>query len=704
MAENTSDTGTDESLDSEEMTIEECILHLHDTISPYVQQNPTSTNTQLFCMLALLNAYVPESYLLLPDCQQILGPPDPIHGGPPFEERMKPFTILINTSNPSPGHISFIHQMFAQAAVEVLCSFNISMSDKVEELMVKLCGDEVQPYIIPFIKDLLTKREMGAIRQDKFSRMIEDILKREGFYPALSVLMTASNKFHLNPIFPQAVARLNYIARKPSDYRRAEQWANKAIERAPGSSYMADTLGQIHKNRLMKTSIVNTADRAFAAFEDVERKAENEAGPEMVGEGTVNTSNSFNNRGLFGFIQVAKIAYEKCNTQQREHLIQNTKRNRKVEDIFKFFSWYLTYSKPDMKTLEPSYFWKDVSRCYKYFTTETAAESTSFSGLLDCLNHGLFTSRGKRAGFQEDTKTVFELEEIQGALKASYEENVNDIRVAERYILSNIILSNRMPDSPQLTPVRELQAIIQRFLSAELQRRSPEFYLLVLLLFWPEEQPPVVQSKDDEEVGQLDTDDDNSEDTTWEDTEINEEPAANTEPEQLPPDLNLLDSNLQQYVTFMETAFERAGYAKYLRGRYLLPLFFLGKGTGLCKWIHKSTLDAIVEENVDAELVGAQGNIKLEKTIMINDMWINGEVWLLPKIRDILLPIRVEPYHPLIGPRLKEEPVLVCVGGQRIKAMLNNVGPDASVMSYYLGFNIQGLVVFKAGSEALVVP
>ncbi|XP_044038959.1 sterile alpha motif domain-containing protein 9-like isoform X2 [Siniperca chuatsi] len=687
---------------TETLTKEEYI-HLFENVSQYVQQNPKSKNTQLFSFLALLNAYIPESYLLMSECQKILGPPDPIHGGPPFEERMEPFTVFINVSSPSLEPVCMIHSVAAKIAVGQLAKLGISRSTTMKNFMISLCGDQPQRHIIQFITDILLKREMGEKGKDKFSRLTEDIRMQENVYNAVSVLKTASDKLREKPIFPQTISRLYYNSRITTKYQRAEEWAKNAIKRAPNNSYVADTLGQIHKNCLMREAkqpedILYMANEAFRAFKDVEMKADKEEGPEMKDTaGIVSISNSFNNRGLFGFIQVAKIAFEKLNKERssEEHrgFIQNLK--MEVEAKFDFFEWYLTYSKPDKKSLEPRYFWKDVALCYEHYTTKTAAESTSFPGLLDCLNHGLFTSKGRRARFEEAEKTVSDLEAIRDDLKTAYEANVNDVEAAERYILSNIILSNKMHDFPQLTSVKELQTIMHRFLGTEVRRRSPEFYLLVLLLFWPEEEPQVVQEEDDEEVEQLSTEDDQ----TWEDEDRDEEQETRAEPAQLSPDL-MFDPDLQQHVTFMEEAFERAKYAKYLRGRYLLPLFFLGKGSGLSKWIHKSRLDAIVEQKVDAELADEQGKRMKEKWRRINKIWIKREVWRVPEIQDILLPVQVEVSHSTTMPMEHEKKkVFVCAGGKKIMAT-TEVEPDASALSpllFYLGFTIQGPVIFKAG-------
>ncbi|KAG7221490.1 hypothetical protein INR49_002465, partial [Caranx melampygus] len=612
------------SVTGEEVTPEEHLQDLDDILQ-YVENYPRATNTQLFSMLALLKAYLPESYLLMAECQQVLGPPDPIHGGPPFEERMKPFTGFITTSSPTPGKVSMIHQMCAQRAVELLAESGISRSSIVKKLFL-LCGSEPQPHLIQFIKDLLTKREIG---------------KRE----------TASCKFQENPIFPQTISRLNYKRKRP-DFKTAEDWAKKAIKRAPHNSYVADTLGQVYKNRLIKkpkgsSEVLQMTDEALKAFKDVEEKAEAERGPDTEDTaGTVSISNIFNNRGHFGFIKVANIAFDKLPVQQRWQFIQDKKRK------------------------------------FKNYTTESASESTSFPGLLDCLNHGLFMSKGRRAGLE---KTVSDLEEIRSSLKNTYEENVDDVKAAERYILSNIILNNRKPLSPQLTPLRDLQEIIHQFLVSEERHRSPEFCLLVLLLFWPEQQPQVVQEKDDEEVDQQAAEDSTSEDKKQ---DTRGEPSLQPLDPKFQPDL-------QRYITFMEEAYQRE-YAKHLRGRYLVPLFFLGKGSGLSKWIHKSRLDAIVERKVDAELAEEQDNSDEMKMKRINNMWINGEVWQVPEIQDILLPFHVElPQSNTTSQGHEEGKMSVCIGGKKIQASIEDeLKASVSPQLLYLGFNIQGPVLF----------
>ncbi|XP_043952809.1 sterile alpha motif domain-containing protein 9-like [Gambusia affinis] len=636
-------------------------------ISAHVKDHPMSSNTKLFSVLALLNAYVPNSYLNMEECREILGPPDPIHGGPPFEDRMQPFSELIRVSG---SEVRLIHPDVAARSVDLLACLGIPRSSLAQECVSLRCGDEVQPHTVQFVRDLLTRREMGPKGKEKFSLLIKDIIEKETFDKALLVLTKASNKFKDKHIFPQTVARLYYIEGRSPNFNAAEKWAKEAIKRAQNNSYAADTLGQVYKNHLLRganqsSEVKEMAEKAFKAFKDEEMKADKELDPELSEyDDCANISNSFNNRGHFGFIQVAKIVSEK---HKHNNPLKDTLK-LEVEDKFEFFEWYLSYSQPDRTTVEPDYFWRDVATCYQKYTAKDATDSTSFPALLDCLNHGLFVSKEKRA-FQSGVteKTRPQLEQTRDELKAAHEENVEDVKMAQRYILSNIILNNKETHSPQHALVRELQAILQRFLPTGANSRDPEFYLLVLLLFWPEDQ---------------------FQDQTLEEADV-EENNTGEESEQPPPGL-MYELDMEKYVALMEKAYDKV-YAKYLRGRYLLPMFFLGKGSGLSRWIHRSRLDKEVERMVETQLANEPSDTNRNKMKMkIIDMWSSGKVWQLPEIQDMLQPVQMEATQ-----SGEDHEVFLSVGGKKIRKSLCQVDHVSESKRFYLGFNIKGPVIFE---------
>ncbi|KAM8900594.1 sterile alpha motif domain-containing protein 9-like [Spinachia spinachia] len=638
-------------------------------ILSYVRVQPDATNTRLFSFLALFNTYHTESFLPMSKCQQILGPPDPIHGGPPFETRMEPFDTVIKVSDQRCS----MDQEDARLSVELLDSVGISRSTTVKNLMISLCGDQPQAQMLRFIRDLLTKREVvdsgrQGKKKENFSRLIEDISK-ENFHYAVSVLKTASDILRQNHIYPQTLSRLYYIRGGTGKFNQAEKWAKTAIERAPNNSFVADTLGQVYKNRLTKEAryrpleaTVRMANKALEAFEDVERKAESEEGQEMVEmAGTINISKTFNNRGLYGFIKVAKIFLENLPPTERRRYAQNVE--MKVRAEFDFFERYLTYSQLDQTSTEPHYFWKDIVRCYEMCTTQRVAESATFAGLLRAQNRRLFTSMERWASFAEAEQTVSDLERIQDELRAAHEADPDNVPAAQSYILSNILLGNAMHDSPKLTCVSELQAITRRLLDTP--NKTPELHLLAVLLFWPEEE-----RKTDEPP----------------------ESCTSAGPELHSVEF-VFNLDVQRYVTLMEKAYMTSD-AKYHRGRCLLPQFFLGKGPGLSRWIHKSRLDKIVENEVNKELAESVESAH-EKWERFNKKWISGDVWRLLEIQHMLLPIQLKlPNSPTMPQKQEKEEVYA--QGTKITAE-TTPGPYSALSTqlFYLCFTIQGPVVFQ---------
>ncbi|KAK9956989.1 hypothetical protein ABG768_014687 [Culter alburnus] len=178
------------------------------------------------------------------------------------------------------------------------------------------------------------------------------------------------------------------------------------------------------------------------------------------------------------------------------------------------------------------------------------------------------------------------------------------------YVLANIIL---MFDGPS-ERVEELQASLHKLWVSKKQGRSPEFYLLILLLFWFDEAQPRIPN---------------------------------------PPDL-------EDCVRYMAESYEKK-YRKYLRGRYLVPLFFFGEENGL---LHSSKLHQNDDVGSLELLLKGDGVSCLQR--------ISGEVKKDLKVFAIRdgKQIQVIPH----------EPASVYKQGK---------------VSFYLGFNIRGPVAFN---------
>ncbi|XP_035609289.2 sterile alpha motif domain-containing protein 9-like [Oncorhynchus keta] len=641
---------------------------------------------QLLAFLSLVNAYVPGSHLLESQCQAFLGTQDPIYVGPSFEQRMEPFSHLIVTFPSQQGqhkHVRMAHPLIAQQCVKVLATAGVNRSDTARNFLTDFCGEEVQQHLLPVIKDMLTKREitvdhqqnttreMGEERKDMFSRLIHDIEDNEFKSNCVSVLQLASEKITQNPFFPQALARFFYL--RMGEYGEAEQWAKIAKDRDPKNSFVADTLGQVYKkhlnSRVHDTSIsaqdiLQLAVKAFEAFKDVERAAENEQGADMQDDGVTKVSHIFNNRGLFGYLQVANIVFDSLvsldNNWQKVLTMEisadsffisiGQKKLLKykpliislrdeVERKCEFFDGYLTYSKPSMKINEPNYFQTDVKNCYcKYVGTCTPIHSESaigvplqklkeemaitFPGLLCCLDKGYDESNLSRI-----TKLWEEIQECE-----KNKDGGGENQASQNFILANIILSKVEAASPMLTPLPILRRTLERHLLANHGNQTPEFYLLVRLLFWPEEH---------KKIG--------------------------------------FNIDLNKLIIEMQDSYNNT-YKKHLRSRYLRPLIFLGKGEGLSRLVHRSKIDNLfVEENQMARPEARPDTI--------DQKWSSGEVWRKPSVQDLLFPVNGV---------VRQHRVFACVDGKEIEVCADQQSKvwKSGDVCFYLGFTIRGPVAY----------
>ncbi|PWA25515.1 hypothetical protein CCH79_00020219 [Gambusia affinis] len=242
-----------------------------------VERKRKPLKTQLLSFLSLLNAYVPGSYLLESDCSDFLKHDHSLQG--------------------------------------------VARSDTARDFLLRFCPDEVSPCLLGFIKDLLTKREHkkdGSIEDsdmEKFSTLILNINEVEDKNQSASVLKVASKKFDKNSLFPQALARLYYG--ELEDFKEAEFWAKKAIERDPKKSFIADTLGQVHKNHLRNKrlsieprELLQLAQKAIEAFEHEEKLAEEEHRKSLTEDEKSKVLWGLNTTGQFGFLQVCNILFD----------------------------------------------------------------------------------------------------------------------------------------------------------------------------------------------------------------------------------------------------------------------------------------------------------------------------------------------------------------------------------------------------------
>ncbi|XP_037615553.1 sterile alpha motif domain-containing protein 9-like isoform X2 [Sebastes umbrosus] len=599
-----------------------------------VKRAKRTQKTQLAAFLSLLNAYVPGSYLLESQCLDFFKHDRDFS----LEDRMEHFSHLIVTFQhdlESEKKVCMAHPMIARCCTELMAEAGLTRSDTARNFLTCLCSDEVPPFLLGFVKDMLTKRRpkrrpkrspitSTEIEEDKekYSRLILDIQENEGDEQSVLVLELASDLFTQNPFFPQALARFYYIEVK--DYNLAEMWAEKAKLRDPQNSFVADTLGQVHKNHLKNLKrpsnpreILQLATKAVDAFKDEERLAENERGMDMKGDGNTKVSTVFNTRGLLGYLQVCNLVYDLLvkqndiwrrvltksvslgsvleslgdNTLFRFNDLINSLRDE-IERKCAFLNKYLTYSKPDMKKDDPKYFSKGISECYGNYVGNSPSDEFKQKGadLIQKLKQNLAdTSAGVLSCLDREC-TESDLKEIT----TWWEE---------------IFL--------QKDSVTSLVNYIQEKMPL-IHEDSPELHMLTLLLCWP-------------------TDSD---------------------------DKCVLD--LSKLILHMRCSYDHA-YEMHFRSRYLRPLFFIGNGQDLNRIVHRKVLEEMF----------------LEKT----SNWSNKKIFKDPKVQARLLKVKGE---------VRNYRVYATIGGILIEVDANcqNSLWRQGQVSFYLGFTIRGPVAF----------
>uniref|UniRef100_A0A673JAU2 Uncharacterized protein n=1 Tax=Sinocyclocheilus rhinocerous TaxID=307959 RepID=A0A673JAU2_9TELE len=589
--------------DAEKLITEEMVNH--------IEKDTKSSSTRLLSFLALINSYVPGSHLSKLVCEDFIKEEWPTdEGKPSLETIMKPFEDLIvifSEGEQEDRCVRLAHPMIADACLKRFTEHNVTRFDIAIDFLNSMVNGNESNYE-QICKSMFITRPEGLMEKEKFSKLILDIMheSENNSEQCICLLELASGLFSADPFYPQALARFYYIeVKEENKYVEAEHWAKMAIERDPQNSHIRDTLGQIHKNHLRKigieagktcTDVENVlaiAKSAIDAFKDVEKAAENES----------ENDTGFNNRGLFGFLQVYKIIHPTPLEQQHSDFISGLRGD--VESRYDFFEWYLAFSRLSLNTEEPDYFHEDVEECYKkYFTQGEQTDETT-------LNEKKMKSFGGLLHFLKSDINV--LKEHQRALKHPRSDNETQTVL---YILANIVLSQ---SGEQCEQAEDLQARLQKLWLREIQDRSPEFYLLILLLFWPDEAQPGITN---------------------------------------PP-------NLEKCFKKMHHLYKEK-YQKYLRRRYLVPLFFFGKGKGLESLVHTSKLDQIALEL----LTEGDEHVEIKDLPRINGQVRKHKVFAIRREKQI--------------PVTPHNPSSVCKPGQ---------------VSFYLGFTIRGPVAYNIRYE-----
>ncbi|XP_024654907.2 sterile alpha motif domain-containing protein 9 [Maylandia zebra] len=623
----------------------------------HIKRTNKPLKMQLAAFLCLLNAYVPGSYLLESQCLDFLRRDK--FGHLSLEDQMQPFSHLIVTfqqGERSEKKVCMAHNMIAQCCTEQLANAGVTRSDTTRHFLNSFCRSYVPPYLLGFIKDMLNKREITVIEdpthgikewKEKFSRLIQDITKREDEGNSLSVLIMASNKFYEVSLFPQTLARFYYI--QLEDYYNAEIWAKEAKRRAPWSSFVADTLGQVHKSHLKKmpvytrpSEILQLAQKAIEAFEDEEKLAKNEHAKGKQGDGNVKVLRALNTRGLFGYLEVCSLLYDHLirhdelwkqvltRTVSLDSVLKSTgDRNivrfkelinslrDLVEKRFEFFDTFLTYSYSVVKRDDSSYMSRKTIECYKKYVGDAEPNDQLQKAFHKLKQKLAVTSPGVLSCLERCTRS--DTKDIAVWWREICQHKHSATHALLNYVLANIMLIN-MKEPPSSADYQS--SFREKMpLAPEMQ---PKFHMLALLLCWPTD---------------------------------GEHELASDLPHLIQ---NILHSYEQEYKSLFQS-------------RYLRPIFFLGPGQGLNRLVHRRNL----------EILWTQDALEDAKT-----NWRNDDIFTDPTVQGKLLRIEgiVQDYR-----------LYATFGDTEIELDANRKDSlwKKGHVFFYLGFTIGGPVAYN---------
>ncbi|XP_009510531.2 sterile alpha motif domain-containing protein 9-like [Phalacrocorax carbo] len=681
--------------------------------------NTASKEAQLVCYLTLLNAYVRTSTVSISLCEEFLG----INSreiGCSKDKLIEKMKICSNILIYDQVHeytrykgLRIIHPLIASHCLtELKLTYDLPKS----EITLHLLKEDLfyksslkQDKLIRDTQTLLITRqrkEHGDESDTLFSPLIEAIHREEKSGNVECVLKQASARFEQNAYICQALARYFYIKERKFD--SALYWAKAAKQRAPHNSYISDTLGQVFKNKLRTAEskaksavlraeeleyLLELAQNASNAFRESQQQAEN-AGNEQYShhQKFKRKFETYNTAGYQGEIETGlyvidvlrQVPFFRKDLQCRKNMIKYLSGNTDLavdntegemvkvlecytsflcnlrsrlkrafdffEDYFVFFKTqtnekevvdaklyekvqerftkykeiFCDFSFEQLKSQQVSK-WPMSQHIKAYRDTVEASKAGSFSGILEYLHRNHRNDDG-------------EIEDIVEAYAFLCEENAQaTLKDKQNLILANVVLNCIKPITANL--YSKLESLLLNILQeVEPTSHCVEPFFLASLFFWPQN------------IKQL-----------------NEE-----------------SSKMETFVRRLSESFKEL-YGTLHRSRQPVALFYLAKGSGLNRFVHKGKIDQLFRSLSEQDL---------------NSLWQSGNIWKEQAVQDLLLPLHGRAEGKVIyidyGSnetfRIPVQPVPSC--------LLKN-GPNIERVSFYLAFSIAGLLAYNTQSLSL---
>ncbi|NXE26338.1 SAM9L protein, partial [Ardeotis kori] len=684
--------------------------------------NTASKPARLVCYLTLLNTYVTTSTISITLCEEFLemSSQEIACSKDKLIEKMGICSniLIYNQVQESTRYkgLRIIHPLIAsQCLTELKLTYGLPKSEITLQLLKEdffYKSSSKQDKLIRDIQTLLITRqrkERGDDPDTLFSPLIEAIHREEKCSNVECVLTQASARFEQNACICQALARYFYI--KEKKYDPALHWAKAAKQRAPHNSYISDTLGQVFRSMLRNyveskaKSEVPSAEElncwlalavnASRAFREAQLQAETAHNEQYLHHQKPKRKfQTYNTAGYWGEIETSLYVidvlwripfFSKNDLQCRKNMTKylsgnsvlnvdnpNTKNEMvkvlehyssflcnlrsRLKRAFDFFKDYFVFFKTQMneKEVVEAKLYEKVQERFKKYTeifcdfsfeqlkskqvskwpmpqyieacrdTVEASKAGSFSGILEYLH------RNHRNADRE-------IEDIVEAYAFLCEKDAQaTLKDKQNFILANVVLNCIKPKSSKLRASKVLRSLLLSILQ-ELEPTAPcvEPFFLASLLFWPQ-------------------------------------------------NINQLNEDSRKMETFVRRLRESSSelYGTLYHSRQPVSLFYLGKGSGLNRFVHKGKIDQLFSSLSEQEL---------------NSLWQSGNIWKKQAVHDLLLPLNGRAEGKVIYIDYGSNEIFR-IPVQSVPSCLLKKGPNMERVSFYLGFSIDGLLAYNTQS------
>lgn len=659
----------------------------------------TSAASRFLLYVALLNTYVQNSFISQSHYEALLGLSTYIDKlrQPVFEMSLNDQTKLIFLHlRDERTHIESIRIIHPRVAEEILKQL-LGKQKRQGTLARELLGEKVlfehrfgSDDYLAFLRALLNRRSRvsrGDENDTLFSPFIEHVRKNESPELALELLKEAYECFHEDAFFAQTIARLYYSYEK---FAEAKIYAERAAKKLPNNSYILNTKGQVYRrwfeaklkaiesNNIAKTAknmapAVEIALTAIECFKHCQKVAE--AHPETM-----------NKLGFFAEVEVGCSLLKLISSIQEfadrddssleciKYLTTQDYIPEKIKDAWEPFHGRLKHLKNTIKeslewiSEDLSYFQKDIfghedetsespedtvrnplkslsqasSEYGKYLSgvsgkhlmasksVLTHANPNTKRMIIYHLGGGTLTSIFFKLNNQQEKDT----KDLQTILSL-YPSNPLSAKFSQidiiNYIAANIALKCLSPQSPGVATLQVLQALSHQF-PTDKRKCSPSALFLLTMLFWPEDH-----QKEDEK--------------------------------------NKNYEIVQSAIEYLQRDYWTKIKDIPPRKRRLYTHFFLGNGTGLDKFVHKS-----MTERYTKGLTVHERRMK----------FYTGEAWKMPEVAQMLKSVSGWTEDGVVyleGPRKKKFSIQ--------PLYLPSVPHSNENVTFYLGFTFRGPVAYN---------